>query len=78
MAIDTARLQRICEEELTEHIGPVAFIVADDLVRGANFVPHIPDGAQLSAFVVALRNGIPADLPREAIAQRILKRYAAQ
>ena len=75
MQVDAPRLQRICEDVMMDHIGPVAFIVAQDLLASAHFMPNVPVRAQLAAFAVQIRQALPADQPRDQIAKRILDLY---
>lgn len=73
--IDVARLQAICEDVLMDHIGPVSFIVAQDAVKAFQMMPNVNVSAQLAAFSVTLRAQIPSDLPRDAIARRVVELY---
>jgi hypothetical protein len=77
MAIDTARLQRLCEEVLLEHLGPIALVVAPEVVEGAKCPPQTPDASYLSAFAARLKSELPMDLPRDLIARRVLDLYNA-
>jgi hypothetical protein len=71
MSVDTSQLQRACEDVLIEHIGPAAFIVAQDAIAGYKFLPNVPAAAQIAAFLVQLKSQLPADVPRDAITRAI-------
>jgi hypothetical protein len=77
MAIDTTRLQRACEEVLLEHLGPIALVIAPEVVQGAQFPPEMPDAMQLSAFAARLKKELPGDLPRDLIARKVVDLYNA-